>query len=555
MATEFSTEFDGTDGATANVATENPSGASINALTNRSGTNPWLYETSAKVSGTASVWNQNQAANPVNTSTWTYSHADATTHYYDVCWRVTALPAASTIIFQIRDGGTNKAQVTLSPDGTIVLRNGTTAVDQTASGFCVAGQWVRIQWGITGITQTLRLWTSATTADLLTGTTNDVLTGGYNQSPAAWNQFRMGVMSAQDCTIWLDRLVVDNSTWPASGGSNSPPTANAGPDQTSGLEGGDTVTLNGTGSSDSDGTIVSYLWNQSAGDTVTLSSTTVASPTFTAPATAGSATFQLRVTDDDGAQSTPDTVVISWSAAPTAVPTSDFYELFNFATSGTVNESNTDLDNVTSTVWTYTTAIGDGTGAATATGNGSVKILTHDVSATGSIYMDAIFQIDALPTGGEWYLMRVLSGSTLQATVRVNTNGTIITRNAASTSGQTATSAAITAGEPFRVAWHLDNGAGTQTVRLFTGGNLYGTSPTSTGGGTYNQGTFDHCGFGIAQPAISTGTVIVDTIQVDASDWPAPFGGTVEYVTSEIYLIGGTSGSPTYTPMALDILT
>lgn len=94
--------------------------------------------------------------------------------------------------------------------------------------------------------------------------------------------------------------------------SNVAPTANAGTDQT-GVEPYATVTLNGTGSSDSDGTIASYAWTQTAGTTVTLSSSTAASPTFTAPAkvAAGTLTFSLVVTDNLGATSTADTVNVA----------------------------------------------------------------------------------------------------------------------------------------------------------------------------------------------------------------------------------------------------
>jgi len=94
--------------------------------------------------------------------------------------------------------------------------------------------------------------------------------------------------------------------------TNTPPVANAGADQID-IAASATVTLNGTASSDADGTIASYTWTQTAGDTVTLSSASVVSPTFTAPTTIANQTltFSLVVTDDVGAASTPDTVDIS----------------------------------------------------------------------------------------------------------------------------------------------------------------------------------------------------------------------------------------------------
>src|SRR6185503_12904784 len=87
--------------------------------------------------------------------------------------------------------------------------------------------------------------------------------------------------------------------------SNAAPTANAGSNQT--VTSGVQVTLNGTASSDSDGTIAGYAWTQTAGTpTVNLSSSTSSQPTFTAPTVAAAATltFSLVVTDNRGAAST-----------------------------------------------------------------------------------------------------------------------------------------------------------------------------------------------------------------------------------------------------------
>lgn len=106
----------------------------------------------------------------------------------------------------------------------------------------------------------------------------------------------------------------------SSGGGNSPPVANAGLAQAVGP--GVVVTLNGTGSTDSDGSIASYSWTQTAGSAVTLSSANVAQPTFTAPspAAATTLTFSLVVTDNRGAASAASTVNISVSALPANIP-------------------------------------------------------------------------------------------------------------------------------------------------------------------------------------------------------------------------------------------
>ena len=94
---------------------------------------------------------------------------------------------------------------------------------------------------------------------------------------------------------------------------NQVPTANAGADQS--VKEGKIVTLDGTGSTDSDGTIASYTWTQtdSTGVKVALSNSSAAKPTFTAPDVDASTvlTFTLVVTDNKGAASSADTVRIT----------------------------------------------------------------------------------------------------------------------------------------------------------------------------------------------------------------------------------------------------
>ncbi len=98
----------------------------------------------------------------------------------------------------------------------------------------------------------------------------------------------------------------------SSGGSNIPPTADAGEDQT--VTSGDDVTLDGSASADSDGAIASYLWEQSiSGDepSVTLTNADIAQASFTAPTVevATQLTFRLTVTDAQGASSSDEQIV------------------------------------------------------------------------------------------------------------------------------------------------------------------------------------------------------------------------------------------------------
>ncbi len=103
------------------------------------------------------------------------------------------------------------------------------------------------------------------------------------------------------------------------GNINSSPTANAGTEQT--VEENSEVTLAGTGT-DSDGTIVSYSWSQTTGTAASLSNANTANASFIAPKISinETLTFQLTVTDDDGAIAS-DTIsinIIDINQVPTA---------------------------------------------------------------------------------------------------------------------------------------------------------------------------------------------------------------------------------------------
>jgi predicted secreted protein len=99
-------------------------------------------------------------------------------------------------------------------------------------------------------------------------------------------------------------------------GQNIPPVADAGRAQT--VEEGTQVTLDGSGSSDSDGSLASYSWSQVAGSaqaSVTLAGASTSKARFVAPSVPAESermalTFTLTVTDDAGATASS-TVIIT----------------------------------------------------------------------------------------------------------------------------------------------------------------------------------------------------------------------------------------------------
>jgi hypothetical protein len=178
---------------------------------------------------------------------------------------------------------------------------------------------------------------------------------------------------------------------------NVPPVANAGPDQ-SGVAGA-TVTLNGSNSTDSDGTVASYAWKQTAGTTVTLSNASTAKPTFTAPSAGNSGTsltFQLTVTDNGGLTAT-DTCIVNvarGNIAPVANAGPDQSGVAGATV--TLNGSNsTDSDG---TIVSY--AWKQATGTAVTLSNAAVANPTFTAPSAGTSGTSLTFQLTVTDNGG-----------------------------------------------------------------------------------------------------------------------------------------------------------
>jgi hypothetical protein len=116
------------------------------------------------------------------------------------------------------------------------------------------------------------------------------------------------------------------TTSPAPSGTNQAPVARAGADQTIYLsEGINRVTLDGTTSSDADGSIAKYVWTRVSGPAADLY-VFGTGKTYAAHLTKGTYVFRLTVTDNKGATASDDRVVYvqqsrtSTSPAPAPTP-------------------------------------------------------------------------------------------------------------------------------------------------------------------------------------------------------------------------------------------
>ena len=106
---------------------------------------------------------------------------------------------------------------------------------------------------------------------------------------------------ASDHDALLSSFLLPANTAPAAVATATPATTT----------GGNLVSLDGSASTDSDGSIASYAWTQTGGPTVSLSGATSATASFTAPSVSSATvlSFALQVSDDEGAADTASTSV------------------------------------------------------------------------------------------------------------------------------------------------------------------------------------------------------------------------------------------------------
>ena len=189
-----------------------------------------------------------------------------------------------------------------------------------------AGSWLKLTWTTAQTIDTIVLYDRPNTNDQITGGNiafSDGSSVAVGSLPNDGSAYTLTFAAKTVTTLQLNITSVSSTTEnvglaeiqvyrTGSSGGSQPPVANAGSNQT--VQTGATVTLNGTGSSDPGGKSLTYQWTQTGGAAVTLSSSTAAQPTFTAPSSAATLTFQL-VVNNGTASSSPATVTITVAAA------------------------------------------------------------------------------------------------------------------------------------------------------------------------------------------------------------------------------------------------
>jgi len=185
------------------------------------------------------------------------------------------------------------------------------------------GAWIRYDWPTAYLVDEVSLWDRPNTTDRVLGgqlTFSDGSSINVGQLPnngsspvnisfparvITWVRFDINAVSNNTNNVGLSEFEVMGVL-----AGNLPPTANAGPDQNVNV--GVTVQLDGSASSDPNADPLTYTWLQTGGVTVSLNSTNIPAPIFTAPiglTVPEVLTFELNVSD--GSQSDIDSISVT----------------------------------------------------------------------------------------------------------------------------------------------------------------------------------------------------------------------------------------------------
>lgn len=216
-----------------------------------------------------------------------------------------------------------------------------------------------------------------------------------------------------------------------------------------------------------------------------------------------------------------------------------YNEKFDGGTNGTtITTSNTSASAITGTAaaGTFTTADSIlGSMCADANCTAQIWVWQKTFTATGTQYVEFFFKPVTMPSANN-YIAQALSSATIRAQLGVTTGNVFRLRNA--TTVVTTGTLTITTGQWYRLRWKLDNAGTNQTLEIYTGANLHGSTPDETLSGTYNSGTFD---------SMNIGNVNSDTVHYRFDEIAAD---SAAFPTDPVQSSGSTPISVTFTPTA-----
>lgn len=314
-------------------------------------------------------------------------------------WNLTSKPsgsALSTGTTSITKSTTNPALATFTPDKkgayvvSLVVNDGT--VDSAAKSVTVTANTAPV--ANAGSAQTVAVGATVTLdGSGSTDADSDTMTYAWTQTSPTTPVVTLSSATAQKPTFtptasgsYIFRLVVNDGTQNSTNTStvtitvHNKPVASVAAAQIFAAP-GSTVTLDGSTSTvGATGGTLTYAWTQTSGpSTVTLSSTSVPKPTFTAPTTLGTWVFSLTVNDGYNASATPATVTVVTNNKPVVNAGS----AKTVTTAGTISLSGTATDADSHTMTYAWTVVSQPTGSSITLSNATTLTPSFTPSVSG----------------------------------------------------------------------------------------------------------------------------------------------------------------------------
>ncbi|EAT16594.1 PKD domain-containing protein [Desulfuromonas acetoxidans] len=267
---------------------------------------------------------------------------------------------ASTNHVPVADAGPDQ-NVTL---GTVVQLDGSNSTDQD-------GDTLTYSW----IFSSLPAGSSATLSD-------DTAARPTFTADVEGN-YELNLIVSDDVSDSLDETVLITAS-----AANSAPVADAGTDQNVLVD--DTVNLDGSGSSDTDGDPLTYTWrfiSVPGGSTATLSDTSAQSPSFTAD-TEGS--YQVGLVVNDGSVDSAESSTTITATLGNATPVADAGEDQNVSVGDTVNLDGSSSSDADGDPLTYSWSITSAPATSTATLS---DVTSATPTFTVDVYGDYVFSL------------------------------------------------------------------------------------------------------------------------------------------------------------------
>lgn len=246
-----------------------------------------------------------------------------------------------------------------------------------------------------------------------------------------------------------------------------------------------TVTLDGSGSTDTDGTIASYAWTQASGPvTSAIASATTAKPVVTKLSTAGTYVFKLTVTDNDGATATDQvTITVKPAAAPNDAPAADA----GAAVTVTLPETTANLSgagkDTDGTIASYAWSQVSGPATAAISSGTTLKPVVSRLTAAGAYVFKLTVKDNDGATGSDQVTVTVKSASTTPNAAPAADAGTGATITLPVSTVNLSGAGKDTDGTIAAYAWSQVSGPVTATISLGT--TLKPTVTKLTTAGTY----------------------------------------------------------------------